>query len=129
LENVNKHRRSIRIPEYDYSQCGAYFITIVTQNRVCLFGKVLHEMMVLNDPGKMIDQVCQEIPSFMKGVALDHYQIMPNHFHGIIILHPLEFGSASELTVGADLRVCLAKHSLSRATTEGCPYRESSGII
>jgi len=35
------HRRSIRLKEYDYSQVGAYFITIVTQDRACLFGKVM----------------------------------------------------------------------------------------
>ena len=108
MENVNKHRRSIRIPEYDYSQSGAYFITIVTQNRVCLFGSIQNCEMVLNAAGMMVDQVCQEIPEVLHGVELDHYQIMPNHFHGIIILNPIVIGSAAELPVGADLRVCLA---------------------
>lgn len=99
MENEHKHRRSIRLPEYDYSQSGAYFITIVTQNRVCLFGSIMEGVMVLNDAGKMIDLVCHEIPKVLKGVELNHYQIMPNHFHGIIILNP-------EHNVGADLRVC-----------------------
>ncbi|MCK9295183.1 MAG: hypothetical protein M0P70_08855 [Desulfobulbaceae bacterium] len=34
------HRRSIRLQGYDYSQAGAYFITICTHNRECLFGAV-----------------------------------------------------------------------------------------
>jgi putative transposase len=106
LENMSMHRRSIRIPKYDYSQCGAYFITIVTQKRVCLFGNIHNYEMVLNAAGEMIDQVCREIPIVLKGVELDHYQIMPNHFHGIIVLNPIESQLINDLTVGADLRVC-----------------------
>ena len=62
--------------------------------------------MELNDAGMMVDQVCQEIPQFLQGVGLDHYQIMPNHFHGIIILNPIEIRNETEPIVGTDLRVC-----------------------
>ncbi len=102
-ELPSKGRRSIRIPEYDYSQAGAYFITMVTQNRDCLFGIIQNHEMVLSPAGKMIDQVCQEIPKFLQRVGLDHYQIMPNHFHGIIILNPIETGHDHQPTVGATL--------------------------
>ena len=122
MENENKHRRSIRLPGYDYSQSGAYLITIVTHNRVCLVGSIMEGAMVLNDAGKMIDQVCQEIPKVLIGVELDHYQIMPNHFHGIIILNP-------EHNVGADLREALFELCLPWATTEGCPYKKFNWII
>lgn len=108
MANLNKHRRSIRIPEYDYSQAGAYFITIVTQKRACLFGNIKNNEMVLNAAGEMINKVCQEIPKFLQGVDLDHYQIMPNHFHGIIVLNPIEIGYESESAVGATLCGCLA---------------------
>jgi len=62
--------------------------------------------MVLNAAGVMVDQVCQEIPKVLHGVELDHYQIMPNHFYGIIVLNPIESQLKNDLTVGADLRVC-----------------------
>jgi len=55
----------------------------------------------------MVDQVCKEIPDFLPGVEMDHYQIMPNHFHGIIVLNPIDFENGYEPTVGADLRVAL----------------------
>lgn len=106
MDKLNKHRRSIRIPQYDYSQAGAYFITIVTQNRLCFFGTIQNCEMVLSPAGKMIYQVCQEIPQLMEGVNLDHYQLMPNHFHGIIILNPKKIGYEHQPTVGADLCVC-----------------------
>jgi len=46
------HRRSIRLNEYDYSQPGAYFVTICTRNRKCSFGNLVDGKMILNDAGK-----------------------------------------------------------------------------
>jgi len=80
-------RKNLRLPDFDYSQDGLYFVTIVTQNRVCLFGAVDNKKMILNDVGKMIEQVCQEMPQFMSKVSLEYYVIMPNHFHGIIVIN------------------------------------------
>lgn len=48
------HRRSIRLREYDYSQVGAYFVTLCTQNRECRFGIVTDGRMVLNKCGNVI---------------------------------------------------------------------------
>jgi len=81
------HRKSLRLPDFDYSQDGVYFVTIVTQNRACLFGSVVEGEMVINEAGRMIDQVCQEIPINISSVGLEYYVIMPNHFHAIIILN------------------------------------------
>ena len=106
MENVNKHRRSIRISEFDYSQSGAYFITIVTQNRVWLFMKIKNDEIMVNAAGEMINQVCQEIPRVLRGIEMDHFQIMPNHFHGIIVLNPHANQLLHHSSVGADLRVC-----------------------
>ena len=77
-------RKSLRLSDYDYSQPGLYFVTIVTNHREYLFGEIVDEKMILNDAGLMIDQVCQEIPQNIQDVQIDHYIIMPNHFHGII---------------------------------------------
>ena len=73
------HRRSIRLKRYDYSQNGAYFVTICVQNRKCLFGKIENGEMVLNDAGKIIEKYWQEIPEHYPNVILDAFVIMPNH--------------------------------------------------
>ena len=79
------HRRSIRLKGYDYSQAGAYFITICVKDKKCLFGHVENKKMILNDAGIMIDKWWQKIPEKFPDIELDVYQIMPNHFHAIII--------------------------------------------
>jgi hypothetical protein len=48
------HRRSIRLKEYDYAQPGAYFVTICTQNRECMYGEIVDGEMRLNDAGRMV---------------------------------------------------------------------------
>jgi len=80
------HRRSIRLPAYDYAQAGAYFVTIVCKDRECAFGEVVDGEMVLNEPGRMIETVWRELPQHYAGVEVDTLVVMPNHVHGIIIL-------------------------------------------
>ena len=80
------HRRSIRLPHYDYAQPGGYFITLCTQNRACLFGDIINGKMVLNDAGIMVEKYGNEIPQHFHNVILDEHAIMPNHFHGIIMI-------------------------------------------
>ncbi len=80
------HRRSIRLKGYDYTQPGGYYVTIVTQDRACLFGEVVDGKMVLNTFGRIIDYHWQKLPKHFKHIKLDVYQIMPNHLHGIIII-------------------------------------------
>ena len=80
------HRRSIRLRGYDYSRPGAYFITICTQNRRCLFGDVVDGRMRLNDAGKMIQTTWNEIPHHYPGINVDAFVVMPNHIHGIIVI-------------------------------------------
>ena len=81
-------RRSIRIRGYDYARAGAYFITICTQNRALLFGEIVDGEMVLNDPGLMIARVWNELPIRFPHLELDACVVMPNHIHGIMVLHP-----------------------------------------
>ena len=80
------HRRSIRLPEYDYAGPGAYFVTICTQGRVCLFGEVVNHTMVPNDAGRMLQTAWDELPDRFPGVDIDAFVVMPNHIHGIIAL-------------------------------------------
>ena len=105
----NKHLRSIRLRDYDYKQSGAYFVTMVTQNRACLFGDVLDGQLRLNDAGQMIQAIWDQLPEHYPNVETDAFVIMPNHVHGIIVV----FGRGG--------RLC--RHSVRRATTGGCPYK------
>ncbi|MFH2065883.1 MAG: hypothetical protein ABIK15_11855 [Pseudomonadota bacterium] len=82
------HRRSIRLQDYDYSQAGAYFITICVQNRECLFGEITNGEMKMNDAGRMVQTIWDEIPSRFDGLELNTFTVMPNHIHGIIMLNP-----------------------------------------
>jgi len=95
------HRRSIRVKGYDYAQPGAYFVTICAQDRECRFGTVADGVMHLNDAGRMVASVWDELPIFYPGVDIDAFVVMPNHIHGIIILH----ADPSHL-VGAGPRAC-----------------------
>lgn len=80
------HRRSIRLQGYDDRQPGAYFVTICTQGRACLFGDVIGGRMQVNDAGHMVQTVWEEIPIHYPGVLVDAFVVMPNHIHGIVIL-------------------------------------------
>ena len=79
-------RRSIRLPGYDYSQPGAYFVTIVAQDRLCLFGEVVDGEMRLNEAGGMVVEAWELLARRHPYVELDAFVVMPNHLHGIIVL-------------------------------------------
>jgi len=81
------HRHSIRLRDYDYSQAGAYFITICTQNREYLFGDIVDGAMQMNAAGIMVLQTWNQLPQRFSNAALDIVAVMPNHLHGIIFLH------------------------------------------
>ena len=76
----------MRLPGYDYSQAGAYYVTIVTHQRDCLFGEIVNKEMILNDLGKIADECWRAIPEHFPNVELGAHVIMPNHAHGIIII-------------------------------------------
>ena len=78
------HRRSIRLQGYDYSQAGAYYVTIVTQGRECLFGEIIDGEMYLNEYGEIVQNWWNEILIHFPNVELGAFVIMPNHVHGII---------------------------------------------
>ena len=79
-----RNRKLNRWPGYDYSQSGLYFITIVTQNRVEWFGRVANGEMILNQYGKIVQTQWNWLGQQYPYIALDIFQIMPNHFHAII---------------------------------------------
>ncbi|MDB9436973.1 transposase [Dolichospermum lemmermannii CS-548] len=84
------HRRSIRLKVYDYTQQGAYFVTICTHQRNCLFGEIVDGEIKLNTNGEIARDSWLSIPRHFKNVELDEFVIMPNHLHGIIIIESSE---------------------------------------
>jgi len=88
------HRRSIRLKGYDYSHAGVYYVTICSQNRLCLFGEIREQKMFLNDAGLMIKSRYEKCGEKFPDVECREMVIMPNHIHCIFRL------------VGADPRVC-----------------------
>jgi len=79
-------RASLRLPDYDYSQSGAYFVTICIQARKSLLGVLVNEEMQLNDYGRMVADCWQDLPDHFEDIELDAFVLMPNHVHGIIII-------------------------------------------
>ena len=72
------HRRSIRLPSWDYRENGAYFITICAYERKCMF-----------EGGRFtapIGEIWRQIPAHFPGVEVDELVVMPNHVHGIILI-------------------------------------------
>ena len=80
------HRRSIRLQGYDYSQAGAYYVTIVTWHREFLFGEIANKEMMLSRYGEIVQKWWGEIPVHFPNVETDAFIIMPNHIHGIIFI-------------------------------------------
>jgi REP element-mobilizing transposase RayT len=87
FDSQKHHRRSIRLKEYDYTQPGGYFITIVTYQRGLLFGEIVNEEMRLNDYGKTADECWCAIPEHFQNVEVGAYVVMPNHVHGILVIN------------------------------------------
>ena len=111
---ADHHRRSIRLKDYDYSQSGAYFVTICAQNRICLFGTLVDGTVQLNDAGQMVEHWWFELNRKFPAVETDEFVVMPNHCHGIVLI--------TDSIVGADLRVGPAPKAGQGAHT-GAPLR------
>lgn len=82
-----KQRKLQRLKEYDYGQNGAYFITICTQDRLSLFASIENGKLELNHSGKMVFDKFIEIPKYYPTIVIDNFVVMPNHLHGIVMIH------------------------------------------
>ena len=81
-----KRRRSIRLPDYDYAQTGAYFVTICTYDRLCLLGEILGCEMALTRAGQVVLECWNDLANHYSHVETGEFIVMPNHVHGIIVL-------------------------------------------
>ena len=86
-------RKQLRLPEYDYSTPGAYFVTICTHDRQCILSDIivgaLHEApavtLHLTEIGKIVAQYIEMLPVRYPNLEVAQYVIMPNHIH--LLLH------------------------------------------
>ncbi len=83
----NKYRiKSTRLKHWDYSSCGAYYVTICTKNREYHFGDIKTGKMILSNIGQIVEKFWLEIPKHYPNITLDEFIIMPDHIHGIIVI-------------------------------------------
>lgn len=81
------NRKPNRLPNFDYSSPGAYFITICTKDRKCIFWDSVGasiarpQMPPLSKHGKIADHAIEQIPIHYPSISVDHYVVMPNHIH------------------------------------------------
>jgi len=107
---MKRSRRSVRLQGYDYSGDGAYFVTVCTHDRKCLFGDVADGKMRLNELGRVVFDCWSAIPIHFGHTVLDSFVVMPNHVHGIIFIDENRHGSG----VGARHAVPLPSNPLPR---------------
>jgi putative transposase len=123
---TDHHRKSVRLPGYDYGQAGAYFVTIVTDQRTCLFGQIIEDQMRLSEAGRIVQACWLAIPKHFSHAELGAFVVMPNHVHGIIILH--DRAAVEPPPVGATRWVAPTTPDAERRQPKG-PSRGSIGAI
>ena len=83
----DKYRiKSIRLPDWDYGSDGAYFITICVKNRECVFGEIINGKIKLSKIGEIVFNEWIKTKQIRSNVELDEFVVMPNHFHGIVVI-------------------------------------------
>ena len=103
MENELPKRKPPRLKNFDYSRCGAYFITICTHNRQKLLSQIVGgdvldapKNVELSPYGKIVDKYINQLNDFYAHLSVDQYVIMPNHIHILLIV--LENGSSGTST-------------------------------
>ena len=79
--------RPPRLPGHAYDS-GAYFVTFNTAGRVPLLGAVHGGRMELSPEGRIVEREWLHTMHLRTDVTTDAWVVMPDHFHGIVILHP-----------------------------------------
>ena len=96
-------RKQIRLPEYDYSGPGAYFVTICTADRRCILSEIAVGAATSRPPdesscvnltsyGEIVDRAVQNIPFAYPHISVENYVIMPNHVHLLLSVNADENG-------------------------------------
>jgi len=81
-----KYEQQYRLPSWNYSDSGYYFVTICVKDRINCFGQINNEQMKLSAVGKIALRFWKVVPKSFENVKIDEFIIMPNHVHGILII-------------------------------------------
>jgi len=114
-----RNRRTMRLAGYDYSQAGAYFVTICAYNRECLFGEIKDGILILNKYGEIVKDEWERTGRIRPNIIIDDFVIMPNHLHGIIVIN----------VVGAHCNVPLRINKMEHTEKFGCSTKNSIPTI
>lgn len=79
-------RKPLRLPNFDYSSPGAYFVTITIQNRALPGSLNARAEVDLSPAGRMVDEWWSKLPDRFPRGTLDAHRAMPDHFHGIVLI-------------------------------------------
>jgi len=89
-----RNRRSVRLKHFDYQSPAAYFVTICTHEKQCIFGEIIEGMMAKNSLGEVVEEEWLRTGQLRPYVELDAAVVMPNHFHGVIMFVDVDEGTA-----------------------------------
>ena len=106
-------RQSIRLQDYDYTNSGAYFVTIVTHQRRCILGKISDTTFEPSRHGQIVADELDITPLMRPEFAFDVWLIMPNHVHAIIVVDAeLQLRRSPKANSGrTDARACAGPRS------------------
>ena len=123
------HRRSFRLKGYDYTQPGAYFVTIVAWGRQEIFGQIRDGIMSLNRFGQIVMRAWRGLPRHYPNTVLHEFCVMPNHVHGIIqLVEPDLCRGGSVPTVALEPDQASNEHHHEPIQGETRPYRMRHGL-
>ena len=127
---ADKYRiESTRLKEWDYSNAAWYYVTINTKGNIVYFGDIKNDKMVLNEVGSILNEEWLKTSLVRQYVELDVYQIMPNHFHAIIIINnPCRDDSLSRLKTLVHPKQNETMHRIVSTTGETCHRHVSTTL-
>jgi putative transposase len=105
------HRRSLRLKGYDYSQPGAYFVTMCLQGR--------EPYLYLSEVRHIVEDTWKTIPQRFPTIQLDEFIVMPDHIHFILNLHPDQKHRPTLWTIVGAYKSLTARAALSHLRTLG----------
>ncbi|HRN42164.1 MAG TPA: hypothetical protein PK649_08845 [Vicingus sp.] len=131
----NKYRiLSTRLKHWNYRWAGAYFVTICTKDRLPYFGKIENGKMILNEIGEMVENEWIITPKIRPDMNLDlgEYVVMPNHFHGVLIIGDNEYNTGISIGGNGDCRdamYCVSTRSETEPTNQFGPQRKNIASV
>ncbi len=100
---MRRNRKRNRKLGFDYATPGAYFVTACVKNRIKCLGKIENKQMILNSYGEIVKTQWLWLGTQYPYVKLDEWVVMPDHFHGILIINNIAIDVPAPVGVGRDL--------------------------